>query len=329
MLLALTKSISFWVLGAVIALFLLQWFEPTGIFLMFFGVAHQNAVLVHVFLGVLFLEAVFHRIPRLFLVVPIVAYGGYYFVYFAQKHLLAEEVAKQAAMSVGKVFSFNPDVDSLVFDDRSPSRAEAFVELYSVPITYSQRISARMAPASECAHIENFHNGALAWVGRIPAYAEKLGEARSPCILVRIERPAGRPVFIREVDHASQLLQWLGINEPSTDVVVDSKLVGSIQKIIVRHIPQVLWALGCELIDDPPSWACFSGIFGVREVIDRGLPPKRWNFRIDPASILLGIPEYTDADIQSFAGYPVNADIVKRAQSPAAPPKNSPGPTKG
>jgi hypothetical protein len=117
------------------------------------------------------------------------------------------------------------------------------------------------------------------------------------------------------VDHASQQLRWLGISEPSTEVVFDGKVVGSIQKIIVNHIPRVLWALGCGLIDNPPSWTCFSGVYGQREDFEVGLPSSARNNYVNPASILLGMSKYTDADIQNFAGYSINAEIVARAQS--------------
>lgn len=257
------------------------------------------------------------------MVVPIFAYGGYYFAYFDQNRLLAEEVAKQGTINVGKVFDLNPDTELLVFDDRGTWRAEEFVENYPIPVTYSQIASARMVPASQCARIPNYRNGALAWVGNIPDYRGKFGPERAPCILTRIERPAHQPVFIRDVDHASQQLQWFGINEPSTELVVDGKVVGSLQKIIVYHIPYVLWALGCGLVDNPPSWTCFSGIYGQRENIDLDVPSTRGYPYTNPASILLGMSRYTEADIQNFAGYPVNAEIVERAQSPETPPKKS------
>jgi hypothetical protein len=81
-------------------------------------------------------------------------------------------------------------------------------------------------------------------------------------------------------------------------------------------IPPYLWFLGCGLVDSPASWAC-GGFYEGGEDYIRWNPPSVDRARFDtPASILLGIPKYTNSDLLSFSGYPTNTAIVELAQTP-------------
>lgn len=318
MLLVLKKSISFWLLVASISLFLLQVSPLPGVFLMLVGVWFINALLVHLFLIALFVESVSGRLPRVLAIVPFLAYGAYYWAYFQQKHMIAFESAKIRNINVGKVFDFDPSTMSLVLDQSTSNalNADSFVAFHRVPVAYSQTYSARLVPASQCATMKSYRNAASAWVTRIPFYPHQLFTKETrPCLLTRIEQPANRPIVVREADHASPMQRWLGINEPSTDVVVDDRIVGSLEAVVVRPIPSYLWFLGCGLVDGPQAaWKC-GGFFGEPDYI-RWLPPSIDRARFDTnASILLEIPKYTESELRNFAGYPSNAAIVELAQS--------------
>jgi hypothetical protein len=74
---------------ALITLAALQLFPIPGIFLMFLGAAMITGLLVHVFLASLFIEAMMHRVPRVLVLVPILAYGGYYVAYINEAYRIA------------------------------------------------------------------------------------------------------------------------------------------------------------------------------------------------------------------------------------------------
>jgi len=58
---------------ALITLAALQLFPIPGIYLMFLGAAMITGLQVHVFLASLFIEAMMHRVPRVLVLVPILA----------------------------------------------------------------------------------------------------------------------------------------------------------------------------------------------------------------------------------------------------------------
>jgi hypothetical protein len=326
------RSVSFWLLVAAVGLFLLQWIPFTGIFLMFLGAGFVNAWLVYLVLAALFVEGVIGRLPRVVAIVPIVVVGAYYWAYQEQHRLLAEEIPKLKSINIGKVLDFEPSTESLVFDNTSGNQVEYFVARYRIPVAYSGNLSARMAPASECSAMPSFHNGAFAWVQSVEKdYPYKmLTQETAPCMLTRREPPAKPPVHVQQVDYASPTLKRFGISEPSTDVVVDGKVVGSLRKIVVHRISPYLWFVGCALIDNPSAWMCTTSFFDEREEVILSDPPNGAEMQQlhERVSILLGIQKYTNDDILHFTGYPENAAIIALAKSPehTLPSRPTPAP---
>jgi hypothetical protein len=290
----LKRSVSFLLLVAAIGLFVLQALPLPGIFIVMLGAPFIDALLLHLFLVALFVESAIGRLPRVLAVVPFLAYGAYYWAYFEQDRMVAEESAKLRTINIGKVFDFDPSAMSLVLDKYND--LDGFVAFHQIQVAYSGISSARLVPASQCATMKSYDNGAKAWVRRIPIYDYHLfTKETQPCWLTRIEQPPNRPVLVQSADHASPLHVWLGISEPSTDIVVDGKIVGSLREIYVRRIPPYLWFLGCGLVDSPASWAC-GGFYEGGEDYIRWYPPSVDRARFDtPASILLGIPKYTNS----------------------------------
>ncbi len=274
------------------------------------------ALLLHVFLISLFIEAAIGRIPRWLMIVPIFMYGGYYGAYLGQARVIEEETAKMNLVNVGKALDFDPDKMSLVFDHQGD--LGAFVTHYKVPVAYFQdkyghnNKSARLIPAPQCATIKNFDNGAAASVGTTE-YSYKIGlltKETAPCVLLRTEKPPNPPLYVRRAPAEQKHLK---IFEQSIEILFNGKLIGSHQSLDVYRIPPILWQIGCVL-----PWGCV-GLFSEHaETI--GSEPKI-NDRIgytSPVSDMLAIPKYTNDDILHFAGYPSNAETVALAQSPPA-----------
>lgn len=318
------RSIAFWLLIASVGLFLLQLIPITGLFLMFMGAGFVNALLIYLFLVALFVEGVIGRLPRIVAIIPVVAVGAWYWAYQEQHRLLAEETPKLKSINVGKVMDFDPSTQSLVFDDAGTNMVEYFVAHNRIPVAYAGDLAARLVPASQCSTMTSFHNGALAWVQSIQTSKLLTGET-ALCMLSRHEAVEKTPVHIRQVDHATPGLKRLGISEPSTDVVVNGKVVGELRKIVMNHIPPYPWFVGCGLIDNPAAWVCATSFFEERQQVINSDPPSGADKRLDErVDILLGIAKYTNDEITHFTGYPENALIVLLAQSPEAPPKLTP-----
>jgi hypothetical protein len=94
----------------------LQYFPIPGVFLMIFGAALITGLLVHVFLASLFVEALMRRVPPVLVLVPIVAYGGYYVIYLDGAHRIWVMNAELQAVNPGKILDFEPKLQSIVMD---------------------------------------------------------------------------------------------------------------------------------------------------------------------------------------------------------------------
>ena len=88
---------SVWALAAFVTLLLLQVFPIPGILLMMLQAGLACGLLVHVFLFILFSEAVAGRVPRFFMVIPVMAYGAYYSAFGLQMQQMAQSSAELRA----------------------------------------------------------------------------------------------------------------------------------------------------------------------------------------------------------------------------------------
>jgi hypothetical protein len=103
----LLRSTSGWILLVLLASLLLQWIPITGMFLMFVGAPLIAGFLVHVFLGSVALESLTGRLPRFCLVLPVLAYGGYYAAYLYQGYLIAAKEAELSASNPHLLLQFD------------------------------------------------------------------------------------------------------------------------------------------------------------------------------------------------------------------------------
>jgi hypothetical protein len=315
----LKRSISFWLGAAAIGLFLFQALPVVGLlpaFLFLFfslNVFVVNALLVHAFLIALFVEASMGWAPRALMVVPVLAYGAYYGAYFEQTRIIADETANLEKRNVSKGLDFDPSVMSLVFSHEMD--LELFVAHYKVPVAYSQNNSARLIPASQCAAIKSYDNGASArtMTTQYLYPRELVTKETAPCLLFRDEQPANPPVYVRKVEYASAKQESFSVSVLSTEVVFNGKLVGSRESLRVYRIRPYLKFLGCFF------GKCGSLFEEDSQTIGPDGPDPAYvdkTLYASPASELLAIPKYTNADIIDFAGYPSNAPIISLAQSP-------------
>lgn len=319
------KPISFYLFVVTAGLLLFQAIPIVGLlpglFLLFLSISAFvfYALLVHAFLISLFIEAAIGRIPRWLMIVPVLMYGAYYTAYFGQARVIEEETAKMNLINVGKVLDFDPDKMSLVFDHVGD--LELFVAHYKVPVAYFRdKIvaradkSGRLIPASQCAAVKSFDNGAEASIGT-SQYRYKIGlltKDTAPCELVRREQPPNQPLYVRRVPDEQKKL---AVYVRSIEILFDGKPIGSHRSLQVYNIPPILWRIGCGF-SDTRLWTCFGLFSEYPETI--GSEPNLVDQvgYTSPVSDMLAIPKYTNEDILNFAGYPSNAEIVALAQSP-------------
>jgi hypothetical protein len=307
------RTVSGIALLAIAALFALQAFPYTGIFLMISGGALLTGLLIHLFLIGLLVEAWIGRVPRLLAVIPVIAYGSYYALYAHQTIEIHEKSAQLRQENSGKIFDFDAEVYSLVTPD-----AQALTTQYAIPVVYQPNknfnpeghLAFRLVRNDQCKSLPRDSRNRIVKLGVHfgGVFQNNVCELRFP------ESPPKKIVTaVKHGDPEVWKRKW-EIGEQLTEIIVDGKVIGSFKTASVWRLP--LWpstAIGCGLISGgTPSWKC--GADFIRSHIEIDTIPAgvdRAKFGA-PESVMLGIPKYTAADLADFHGFRQNDDALPR-----------------
>lgn len=305
------------ILIALAVLLTLQAIPYTGVFLMLFGAPLIAGLLVHAALLAFAAEALTGRASRELILIPIVAYGGYYAVYAYQGFEIAQKVAELRRANPGQIFAFDPAQHSLI-----TSEAETFVKTHEVPVAYvangnfrpERYLAFRLLPRDRCGRGVD-SQGRVLWSGVHfnGKFQNHLCELRMP------EAPQNKAVHAIRKGDDEVWKRKRGIMEQTTEIVVDGAVVGSYRSASVWRLPKVpLMYIGCGLISSGPKWDC--GFDFMREFVTVDTAPDSVDHtKYDtPVSVMLGLRKYTATDITNFKGYAQNASAPVRAvQEPA------------
>ncbi len=301
-----------WALIAFFALLALQAFPLTGIFLMLFGASLFAGLLAHAVLILMFIEAAIGAAPRILMIVPILAYGGYYAAYFEQGIEIARKSAELKATNPGRILDFAPDAYSLVLPE-----AGQFVDSHAVSVAYEPNknfqpegyVSHRLMTSEECKGVRRDTQNKIFALGVIFDGAIQ----RGVCDLRFPKRPPHKIVSIAKLgDQEIWKRKWT-IGEDAYEASVDGAVIGRFRTASVGRLPLLpMFGIGCGLVDNPASWSCGADFVRAFTPID-SIPDKLDHARFDgPVSAMLGIAKYTTGDLQAFHGYPSNADVMKQ-----------------
>jgi hypothetical protein len=307
------KTVSGIALLAIAALFALQAFPYTGIFLMIFGGALLAGLLVHVFLIGLFVEALMGRVPRILAAIPIVAYGGYYALYAQQTVDIRQKSAQLREENSGKIFDFAPEVYSLVTTD-----AQTLVDQYAIPVVYQPNknfnpeghLAFRLLRSDQCNSLPRDSRNRIIKLGVHfgGVFQNNVCELRFP------ESPPKKIVTaVKHGDPEVWKRKW-EIGEQLTEILVDGKVIGSFKTASVWRLPLFpSAAIGCGLISGgTPAWKCFADFIRSHIAIDT-VPDSVDHEKYElPESVMLGIPKYTAADLTGFRGFKQNDEALAR-----------------
>jgi hypothetical protein len=302
--------VSLLALIACVGLFLLQVFPHTGIVLVIFGAAFVNALLVHVFLIVLLVEAAVRRVPRVLIVIPCAAYGAYYVAYGYQEIAIANKTAELQSVNPHRVLAFDPDAHSLVVGN-----GEAFVKQYAVPAAYETSahpgvyLSRRLIRRDQCNILKD----------RQSPNSTFSVHGVQVCVLLFPESPPHPIVSVVESGDREVWKHKWGISDQVTDLLVDGKRVASYRTASVWRLPILpIGTIGCWPVDFGLEWRChadFSRTDVQIDAVPAGIDRSRYD---TPLSVMLGLPKYTSDELANFRGFPQNDAVVARlAEEPS------------
>jgi hypothetical protein len=316
----LKTSFSFWAFVAFVALFALQAFPLTGIYLMFLLAPLWCGFLAQAVLLGLLVEGILGRIPRLLIIVPLLAYGAYYAAYVKQTLEINAKATQMQASNPTLVRKFEPSANSLVLPR---SKAELAASHYDVLVTYDVNanfkpqgyMSHRLIDAEQCAKAREVQakfraEKVIAAFGLAVSvrFNERGGFGndnviRNVCVLNFPEKPPLPPLVVSERGDTGVSARKPTIMEQFVDFNVDGEVFATYATASVwRLSPLPLLIIGCGLVDNPASWSCVADLNRNYETIDG--TPKNVDKRLydTPESIVLGLRKLTRADYASFTG---------------------------
>lgn len=248
--------------------YLLQVIPLTGILLMFALAMFWSVVLINgSMIGVL-IEALVGRVSRLWLVLPLVFYGGYWTVAALDRLALHELGRRYDASNARVVTGFDPLRQALVFE--GDGDGAWLTQNFALPVAYSVNsnfpegyLSNRMIEIPFCAKVHEsrgleavngfgFHDG--------DAIRSRRMEERF-CNLSMPEKPE-LPMVVVGREETKDFEKSLPINRITTTIAMPDgrrfELFGGVASPL-SWIPMPV--MGCALNSGAPSWDCNAGFW--------------------------------------------------------------------
>lgn len=257
---------SLWFFAATIAVYLLQRFPITGIFLMIVGAAFWSVILINLGVIGIGLEALVGRVSRLWLIVPLAYFGGYYLLYAKDQAALAGLRAQYARDNAGQSLPFDPARQDLLIEkgkgDFHPG-AFAFVQSFGLKRVFEDGRVHFMGNAEACALLRGNDIYRSAGVYSFGFFTEgKVGRRRmvaGHCSIYAPGQPDKPVLRIVSDDVASKAgmavrTQTLRLRDEASGRAIEVK-TGTASPL--KRFPML--AMGCALNSGAASWDCFIG----------------------------------------------------------------------
>lgn len=254
---------------AILAVFLiLQWFPYTGILLMLVGGPIWSAVLINLFLIALAIEVVVGRVSRLWFLLPIIFYGGYW-IAATLDHLALHEIASRYDAANDQVVTgFDPIRQALVFE--GGDSGAWLTQNFALPVAYTVNpnfpegyLSNRMIEITACRKVRESRAASAAFVHGFGFFDGDLIRGRRMekrfCALSMPEKPKLPQVVVRRKE-TRDYEGTLPVRRQTTTITMPDghqfELFGGVAAPL-SWIPMPI--MGCVLDSGAPSWNCGVG----------------------------------------------------------------------
>jgi hypothetical protein len=282
-------------------IFLLQAFPLTGIFLMFLLAPFWSVVTVNLGFVSLAVEALIGKTSKLWLLAPIIWFGGYGLFTF-ESHRAIDLVDREIRQhNLGQTVAFSPTANALVFADERDDlsgAASRFIYQRGVPVAYveiekplrtksrrgellkgelpkvelTQHTAARLGAGEVCGRFKSDKRLAAAGIyATYPGLSASVakGRARSvdPRVVCSYRVPEDPVLPIVRVATKTNAAKPLTHSQKLTEITIGAP--GG-QHIILKsgHGSAYTWlpqpVMGCWLNSGAPSWKCEAGFMKGR-----------------------------------------------------------------
>jgi hypothetical protein len=249
--------------------YLLQLIPLTGIFLMMMAASLWPTITINLgFIGLGYEALARPGVSRLWLVAPVVWFGGYAVAATMNHHDFDVLKEALAAQNVGKTMPFAPEHDALVFEPKGGlAVASNVVRSYDVPVAYqtnpnlmtATHLASRIGDAEICRRIREdplFNDSGIYSSG----FHENHTFIRGLCVYYAPEDPALPPVTVSISGKETHPGPWLPYEVDH--LRIEDATGRSIDLVVGYSAPLQWWPapmFGCALNDAAASWDCFAG----------------------------------------------------------------------
>lgn len=287
-------SLGFFVITAIV--YLLQRFPLTGVFLMIVGAAFWSIVLINMGMAGLALEAITGRVSILWLAIPIIYIGSYYWAYASDQKMAAFVAQETVRFNHGKSLAFDPDRQDLLIEvsrDGLGIRASDFIEKFGLARVFDSEGRVYMIGTKESCEL--LRDKPVFLSAGIQSYAiTRRGHSRwnrestGFCTILMPGNP-DKPAM-RITEHATTpkygrlpvtLRDFIARDETSSATAVVR--TGSAKPLKFFPMP----VMGCALNSGAASWDCFAGFMRDTIHVPSGMP--RYSGGVPILAKLLGI----------------------------------------
>jgi hypothetical protein len=307
----------------LVLLLLLQEVPYLNLILMVMGAAAWCGLLVHGFLLCLLLEAALGRVPRVLMIIPLAAYGGYFYLYMQQGKDIDDKALEMQLSNPSAVLQFDPDQYSLVLP---ASRAENLAQHYNVSVAYEVNanfrpegyLSYRLINHEECVRARSLRDRlrgqkvspAMLLVGPVRFDNAFLSEA---CLLRFPEKAQLQQIVVAERGDNAVWKHGRAIMEQFFDFSIDGRVFATYRTASVWRLSALpLPLIGCGLSGGSLSSGCSADFHRTYQVID-GTPKNVDKTLYDsPESIVLGLRKFARGDYAQFKGDSRSAAFIER-----------------
>jgi hypothetical protein len=317
--LRMTKSFSFWALVSFVALLALQASPGIGDVMMFVGGPIWCGFAAQAFLLGLVVEGALGRLPRFVMIIPLVAYGGYYVMYVEQGRQIAAKAAQLQMSNPSLVLRFDPSVHSLVMPS---SQAEHLATHYDVPATYYLNpnfgyMAHGLLDQAQCARARGAQ-ARLRADGMSPALTGNLvrpvefgGDPLNPryvpgvCALTFPESPPLQQIVVTRRGDDAIWERKRAIIDQFVDFSLNGQVFATYRTASVWHLPALptIFVIGCGPKPNSGQRVCIADFEPkTHEVIDGTPKGVDKTLHDSPESIVLGLRKYAWTDYANFKG---------------------------
>lgn len=265
----LPLSLLFFVLTGLV--FVAQMIPFIGIFLMFALAMFWSVVLVNLGMVGVALEALVGRVSRLWLLLPLAFYGGYYAIAAQDHATLAALSARYAAANEAVRVPFDPASQALVFAGED-NPAAWLTQNYALPVAYTVNtnfpeghLSHRLMASDVCAEVRASPATGQAFVHAFGFHDGDAIRSRRMdnrfCALSMPERPEQLVVRVarREADTGEGMLP---VSRRTTTITLPDGRTYTLQGGFAAPLSWLpMPIMGCALNSGAPSWDCDAGFW--------------------------------------------------------------------